>query len=147
MVQISHETQEQIDIRLKKVISESDFKTYEETYTFEEFPLDQLESNVSPNAIALVRDSELWSQLVPSNDSKLELFTVFSFHFDNCSDNSGFVGWLASRLKQELGTGVFVTCGQNSKRGGIFDYWGCPVELGEQAIELIRNLIFEGGRI
>ena len=147
MVQISHETQEQIDIRLKKVISESDFKTYDETYTFEEFPLDQLESNVSPNAIALVRDSELWSQLVPSNDSKLELFTVFSFHFDNCSDNSGFVGWLASRLKQELGTGVFVTCGQNSKRGGIFDYWGCPVELGEQAIELIRNLIFEGGRI
>jgi hypothetical protein len=31
MVQVSHETLEQIDIRLKKVIWESDFKTYERT--------------------------------------------------------------------------------------------------------------------
>jgi len=67
--------------------------------------------------------------------------SVYTFHFDNGADNSGFVGWLASLLKRELGTGVFVTCGQNSNRGGIFDYWGSPAELGEKAIQTVKNLI------
>lgn len=144
MVHISNETQEQVDARIKKVISESDFKVYEGTYAFEEFPLDEFSTKASSQALALVRDTEVWSQLVPSSNQNLELFTVFSFHFDNCSDNSGFVGWLASFLKRELGTGVFVTCGQNSGRGGIFDYWGCPAELGKQAIAVVRKLITEG---
>jgi hypothetical protein len=144
MVHISHETEEQIEARLKKVISESDFKIYEGTYVFEEFPLDEFSKKASSRALALVRDTEVWSQLVPSSNQSLELFTVFSFHFNNCSDNSGFVGWLASCLKRELGTGVFVTCGQNSDRGGIFDYWGCPTELGKQAITVVRKLIQEG---
>ncbi len=47
--------------------------------------------------------------------------------------NSGFVGWLACWLKRELGTGVVVVCGQNSRRGGVYDYWGCPAHLCEQA--------------
>ena len=32
--------------------------------------------------------------------------------------------WLASRLERELGSGV-VVCGQN-RRGGGYDYRGCP---------------------
>lgn len=72
------------------------------------------------------------------------IFKVFSFHFKGCSDNSGVVGWLASHLKKALGSGVFVTCGQNSNQGGIFDYWGCPLELGSKAIEEVRLLINQG---
>lgn len=144
MVQISHETREQTEQRLRRVIAQTKFIVYENSYAFEEFPLDLFPSGVSADALALVRDSEVWSQLVPSNDLDKELFLVFSFHFEGCPDNSGFVGWLASYLKQSLGTGVFVTCGQNSNRGGIFDYWGCPLALGRQAVEEVQQLMAQG---
>ena len=141
MVQISHEKPKETEVRLLRVIANSSFITYDSTYVFEEFPLTDFVSKAREDALALVRDNEIWSQLIPSDDESKELFTVFSFHFDGCPDNSGFVGWLANHLKQKLGTGVFVTCGQNSKKGGIFDYWGCPVKLGEKAIKEVRLLI------
>ena len=140
MVQISHESAEEIDVRLRRVIAEASFKIYEGTFVFEEFPLECFHANFSENALALVRDNEVWSQLVPSKDSSQELFSIFSFHFDGCTDNSGFVGWLASHLKTKLGTGLFVTCGQNTKRGGIFDYWGCPSELEDKVLQEVRLL-------
>ncbi len=139
MVQISHETFEAADVRLRRVIAQADFKIYKGSFAFEEFPLEDF-AKARKDAMALVRDDEVWSQLVPSSDKSRELFSVFSFHFDGCNDNSGFVGWLANHLKMQLGTGVFVTCGQNSRRGGIFDYWGCPVELEQKAIEEVRLL-------
>ncbi|WP_280394542.1 DUF6196 family protein [Nocardia brasiliensis] len=72
----------------------------------------------------------------------MEKFGLFSFHFPTGMDNSGFVGWLAGHLKRALGTGVFVVCGSNRERGGIYDYWGCPVELlaaVEREIETLRS--------
>ena len=122
MVEISQETPTQTENRLLKVIAQSEFRIFAESYTFEEFPLDDFPNLARQDALALVRDNQVWSQLVPCIDSTKELFKIFSFHFENCTDNSGFVGWLASYLKAQLGTGVFVTCGQNIKRGGIFDY-------------------------
>lgn len=147
MVQISHETPEQTEQRLLKVIAECDFKVYDGSYAFEEFPLNDFPSSIRQDAIALVRDNEVWSQLVPSNKVSKELFKVFSFHFDDCKDNSGFVGWLATHLKTKLGTGVFVTCGQNTNRGGIFDYWGCPIELEEKMISAVHELIEKGKQL
>ena len=61
-------------------------------------------------------------------------------HFDPALDNSGFVGWLASHLKAVLGTGVFVVCGQNGARGGIFDYWGCPIRVADAVFGEVRAL-------
>ena len=145
MVQISHETLEAADDRLRKVIAKADLKIYAGFFAFEEFPMETFKSNVREDALALVRDNKVWSQLVPSSDKSLELFSVFSFHFDDCADNSGFVGWLASYLKMKLGTGVFVTCGQNTKRGGIFDYWGCPPEIKESVLEELHCL--RGGKL
>jgi hypothetical protein len=55
-------------------------------------------------------------------------------------DNSGFVGWLAGRLKTELGTGVFVICGSNRDRGGIYDYWGCPIGLLDDTVAVVEAL-------
>jgi len=138
---ISFETEDEKERRLRKVIKKSDFKVYSGTYYFEEFALKEFSQKANENALALVRDDEVWSQLVPSNDKKEELFVMFSFHFDEHLDNSGFVGWLANYIKIKLGTGVFVTCGQNKNHGGIFDYWGCPANLGQAVLEEVTVLM------
>jgi hypothetical protein len=43
-------------------------------------------------------------------------------------------------LKTELGTGVFVICGSNHTRGGIYEYWGCPINLLDQTTAIINSL-------
>ena len=139
-MKISHETQEQTHQRLTGVIAKADFHVLDGTYAFEEFPHRDLSRRARADALALVRDHDVWSQLAPSKDRKRELCTVFSFHFEAGIDNSGFVGWLASHLKARLGTGIFVICGSNIHRGGIFDYWGCPAEAGTRVIAEIRKL-------
>ena len=141
---ISEETVEQTEQRLRKVISTAEFKIFDGAYTFEEYPINDFEFIMKNTALAFVRDEEVWSQLVPSEDMTKELFKVIGFHFQANLDNSGFVGWLALHLKQKLGTGVFVICGQNSNRGGIFDYWGCPYSLGDSFIQEIDLLIKSG---
>jgi hypothetical protein len=44
-------------------------------------------------------------------------------------------------LKQRFGTGVFVTCGQNRRDGGIFDYWGVPLALRENVFAEVEKLV------
>ena len=141
---ISHETAEQTTQRLLRVIAQAELKIHEDVYVFEEFPLNELQQHLKPEALALVRDDQVWSQLVRAQNSAGEQFKIFSFHFAVNLDNSGFVGWLATHLKQKFGTGLFVVCGQNSKRGGIFDYWGCPLEVAENVVGEIHNLVEKG---
>jgi Family of unknown function (DUF6196) len=141
LVNISQETTAETEVRLRRVIQNSRLKIFEDAYAFEEFPLALFAAKANGNALALVRDDLVWSQLLPSNSAKAERFGVFCFHFPPGADNSGFVGWLASHLKKKFGTGVFVTCGQNSKEGGIFDYWGCPIALSETIFEEVRALV------
>jgi hypothetical protein len=78
--------------------------------------------------------------VVPETAEPVERFGVFSFHFPAGVDNSGFVGWLATHLKRRLGTGVFVVCGSNRARGGIYDHWGCPHALLPQVVAVIDEL-------
>lgn len=141
MVNISQETPTQTELRLRKVIQLSRLDVFERSWIFEEFPLADFKSMAKSSALALVRDENVWSQLVLSNNSVAERFGIFCFHFPSGADNSGFVGWLATHLKCKFGTGVFVTCGQNSTDGGIFDYWGCPFELSKPIFSEVRNLV------
>jgi hypothetical protein len=141
MVDISHETSEKTNMRLERVIQQSRLTVYDAPYAFEEFPLAALTAKLKPEALALVRDDVVWSQLVTSDDPKMERFALWRFHFPAGADNSGFVGWMASRLKFKFGTGVFVVCGQNSGDGGIFDYWGCPWSLRAEVIGEIKALV------
>ena len=116
---------------------------YDDAYVFEEFPLDAFCERADPNALALVRDDQVWSQLIkhpnPARDD--EPFAIWRFHFPAGADNSGFVGWLAMRLKEQFGTGVFVVCVQNSADEGIFDDWGCPLELRDDIIGAVESLV------
>lgn len=146
MVNISHETAEQTQARLQRVIGRCDLKIYEETYAFLEFPVTDFPEKASDAALALVRDDEVWSQLVPCDDPNEELFAVWRFHFHPDDDNSGFISWITGHLKEKFGSGAFVTCGQNRNRGGIFDYTGCPAELGPPVFAELRRLTADNAK-
>ncbi len=136
---VSQESPSQTRRRLLSVIARAELHVFEGSHAFEEFD-GAGPPPMIPRALAYVRDNEVWSVLAPSADPAQELFQIFSFHFAPQVDNSGFVGWLASHLKATFGTGVFVVCGQNRRRGGIFDYWGCPISLGERIVEEVIRL-------
>lgn len=139
MVSVSQETVEETERRLKGVIAAADLVVLDGVWAFNESPLEQ-PPTLTSDLLAVVRDEDSWSWLAPAETDAAEQFALFSFHFPPALDNSGFVGWLASELKRRLGTGVFVICGQNTARGGIYDYWGCPVELREQARQVLDDL-------
>jgi hypothetical protein len=146
MVSISRESTMETDDRLKRVITHSRVTFYQTPFSFEEFELDAFQTHARADALALVRDDRVWSQLVPCAENGEEIFAIWRFHFPEGVDNSGFVGWLASHLKQSFGTGVFVICGQNSKDGGIFDYWGFPWSLKDAVYDEIKTLVSGGGK-
>jgi hypothetical protein len=137
---VSLETPEQTQARLERLVAVAEWEVIAEPCAFVESGVSRFPAERVGSALAFVRDDQVWSALVPSEDEALERFRVFSFHFPAGLDNSGFVGWLASHLKARLGTGVWVICGQSSGRGGVFDYWGVPLEVGPQAIEEVTRL-------
>jgi hypothetical protein len=137
---VSHETPQQTYARLRQVIAQATLKIFPGTYAFYEVPASDFPSHRITEALAFVRDEDVWSILAPANSSAEERFALFSFHFTPGLDNSGFVGWLASHLKSTIGTGVLVVCGQNSRQGGIFDYWGAPESVAEQVIAEVESL-------
>ncbi|RBQ21432.1 hypothetical protein DP939_01575 [Spongiactinospora rosea] len=141
MVSVSMETAEQTEARLRRVIAAAGFVVHNGVWCFEESPADRPPA-LTGDTLAVVRDNESWSALVPfaQEHDGVERFGVFSFHFPSDLDNSGFVGWLATRLKVQLGTGVFVICGSNRAGGGIYDYWGCPIDLVNDAVAVIKEL-------
>jgi len=140
MVDISSETPEQTDARLRSVMKHARVQIFNELYHFEEFDSADFASKANKHALALVRDEELWSQLVPYDGGDGEAFGIFGFHFPPDKDNSGFVGWLASHLKTQFGSGVLVICGMNQADGGIYDYWGCPAAIAQDVFdEVLRR--------
>lgn len=144
MVSISYETPQEIRTRLRRVLAEATFKVLSGHWAYHEHPAGPI-PQLSADALALVRDEESWSVLEPARGGEAEVFGVFAFHFPAASDNSGFVGWLASELKDHLGTGVAVLCGYNSAKGGIYDYWLVPSQLLGEAEAHVRSLAAEGG--
>lgn len=137
---VSHETPSQTDSRLRRVLADAELVVCDRPYAFVETNVSNFPKELLASALAFVRDENVWSALVPSAEPEHERFVVFSFHFTANLDNSGFVGWLASHLKASIGTGVLVVCGQNSQRGGIFDYWGAPLSVASQVIAEVRHL-------
>ena len=140
---VSKETPAETTQRLQRVLAASKWQIHAGSHEFLEFPLgNAIPEATQQSSLAMVRDDEVWSVLTQATDHApdAELFALCSFHFPANVDNSGFVGWLASSIKQQTGAGVFVVCGQNSQQGGIFDYWGMPIGMQTEVIAAIKQL-------
>lgn len=146
MVNVSAESPLETEQRLRRVMCEATLMVYDGAYAFHEYGPADFEAHADPAALAIVRDNDSWCQLVPAAAEDSETFLVWRHHFPKGIDNSGFVGWLASRLKAKFGTGVFVICGQNSAAGGIYDYYGAPIELADGVRAELMALTGSGDR-
>lgn len=142
---VSQETAAETDARLRRIFREAEVTALMGTWWFEEFTYAEALSRIRPDAVAVIRDGPQWSQLIPAarDDSPREAIRLWSIHFAAGVDNSGFVGWLATNLKRQTGTGLIVICGQNSARGGIFDYYGCPESMAGEVDATFSALRFE----
>ena len=139
MVSVSHESPEETEARLRRVLGQTRLEVLPCLYAFvESSTSDRLD--VREDALAIVRDESVWSQLVPAPPGAAEPFDVWSFHFPPDVDNSGFVGWMSTHIKRRFGSGVIVICGYNSRDGVVFDYYGCPSGLGPEVIAFICEL-------
>ncbi|MFE9916987.1 DUF6196 family protein [Micromonospora sp. NPDC005553] len=139
MVSVSQESSDETAQRLRRVIAAAELVMFDGEWSFFEAPLTQPPA-LTADLLAVVRDEDRWSWLAPGAGTDGERFAVFSVHFPPDVDNSGFVGWLATEFKRRLGTGVFVICGHNSERGGIYDYWGCPAQVRAEAVQVLAEL-------
>src|SRR5438105_4110195 len=136
MVSISREHSVATEKRLLSVLRRSSVTHLPEVWSFVRF-----DGALPADALAAVRDPDGWCALVPARDAReSEQFRLTSIVFPAGVDNSGFVGWMASTIKRRLGSGVFVVCGDNPDRGGIFDYWGYPLEIADAVPALIDSL-------
>lgn len=135
MVSISHERPVESEARLRAVLRAAQVVHLPGAWCFERF-----DGDPSPQALATVKDVDGWCALVPATANADEPFGVTLTTFSPQIDNSGYVGWLATAIKQHLGSGVFVICGDNPHRGGIFDYLGYPVEVSDAVRTLIDEL-------
>jgi hypothetical protein len=120
---ISVETPAQTEERLRKAIRESEFALVNGTWNFEEFTTAEFTSTVNPVALALVRDGERWSQLVPASAFAREMMAVWMFHFPDGADNSGFVGW-PRRSRPEQGVAL-PSCAARTACGAASLITGC----------------------
>lgn len=144
VVHVSQETPEETDARLRHVLATASLELDERSWWYEELALVEFQRRVRDDAVAIVRDADRWSQLIPVGpaDAPPERFRLWTFHFPVDLDNSGFVGWLATHIKRATGSGVFVVCGQNS--GRIYDHWGCPESVADRVLETVRGLAARG---
>jgi Family of unknown function (DUF6196) len=135
MVSISQERPVESERRLRAVLRAAELQHLEGTWCFK-----RITGDAPAGAIATVRDVDGWCALVPTNEDATERFALTLTTFSPRIENSGYVGWIATAVKQRLGSGVFVVCSDNPERGGIFDYLGYPAKIANSVRALLDEL-------
>jgi len=140
MIHVRSETVAETDTRLRQVLAAASVEALPTPYAYREID-GPITAGQTGEVLAIVWDGEQVSALMQADHTdRAEILGVSKISFPRRIDNSGFVGWLATQLKSTLGTGVFVVCGYNSERGGIFDYWGFPWHLRGEVAATINGL-------
>ncbi len=137
--------------RLRGVIAAARFDALVEPYAWAKLGKSP---QLPADALAAVRDGAAWYALTPVAPDAAGAYRVLAFHFAEGSNASGFVAWLAARMKQEAGTGAMVVCGFDARATpalwqtslGLFDYWGCPWDRGDDVVALVQRLRREGSQ-
>jgi hypothetical protein len=142
MVTVSPEVPAQTDARLRGVFRSTQVAWLPGSWVF----VEGAEATRRRDAIAVIRDEGQTSALCPATTAAAEGFAVFRVVLPRDADDSGFVGWLASRVKAATGSGLFVVCGQNRERGGVFDYYGVP-EAVAGAVQAVLERLRSAGSL
>jgi hypothetical protein len=139
---ITPEIPTQTEWRLRRVAAAMHVEVLDGAWWYDEFSVEEFRGRARPDAIAMVRDGDSWCQLVPvkPGDSPREPLRIWCCHFPEGIANSGFIGWFATRVKERTRSRMVVICGQNRRRGGIYDYGGCPLSAAGAVIAELRNL-------
>jgi hypothetical protein len=140
---------EQMHGRLCGVIAAARFETLPQPYAWQQL---NESSKLPASALAVVRDGPDWYALKPAPSKAAGTYRILVFHFAEGSNASGFVAWLAAIMKKEAGTGAMVVCGFDARATpalwqtslGLFDYWGCPWDRGDEVAALVEQLRREG---
>jgi hypothetical protein len=135
--------------RLRDVIAASQFEALSQPHAWQR--VESL-SAAPAMALAMVRDGSAWYALTPAAASTVDAYRILVFHFAEGSNASGFVAWLAGLMKTEAATGAMVVCGFDARATpalwqtslGLFDYWGCPWNRGDDVVALVERLRREG---
>jgi hypothetical protein len=144
------ETADEMNLRLLRLTAASRLTVLPDDYGW--VPL-AIGAAPEPQAIACVRDGEVWNQLLPVHSGHSgPRMGVVSFHFADHISGAGFIAWLAAWIKQEVGTGVVVIGGKDSHPSdgldrasfGVFDYWCCDAANRTRFLDAINKLIALG---
>ena len=138
MVKVSSEVAAQTEARLLQVGRQSSVDWLPGTWAFREGQ----DIPAGARKLAEVLDEGRVSALVAASDGP-ELFAVFRVVLPRGLDDSGFVGWFASTIKARTGSGLFVICGYDLERGGVYDYYGVPVVVADRVRAAVDELTAE----
>jgi hypothetical protein len=139
------ETDREMHDRLCGVLAAARFDVLPEPHAWQAI---ENTTSLPAAAVAAVRDGSAWYALAPVARGTAGAYRVLTFHFAEGSNASGFVAWLAALMKKEAGTGAMVVCGFDARASaalwqtslGLFDYWGCPWDRGEDVVNLIERI-------
>jgi len=139
------ETDTEMHDRLCGVLAASRFEVLAQPYAWQEI---RGTPSLPATALAVVRDGSAWYALAPILGGTTRAYRILTFHFAEGLNASGFVAWLAALMKKEAATGAMVVCGFDARATsalwqtslGLFDYWGCPWDRGDDVIGLIERI-------
>ena len=104
-------------------------------------PVADFPSQVSGEAVALARDEDGWSQLVPAPGARSASgWALIRLSFVAGAAIDGLTDWLAAYLRRRVTPRLMIASGLSQRTGGLYLYWGVPLALGEQVMREIDIL-------
>jgi hypothetical protein len=138
MTTVKIETNSKLIERLYYVLKQSEFVEFDELYYFKQF---EETPNLENNALSYIRNGNYWTGLIEAEDDRTENYKIFCFKVNTTSNNSGFLGWMATEIKKKLGISIIVFCSHCPTTDKDILYIGCSSLYGNQVKNFIETLM------